>query len=105
MGFDRRQPSQDFGPTIGDRKVMTVMHVEAIGAMSKGDGITILAAGSIENIAIVILRVGSVDRNIVSTRIRIMEELGNEGRIWRPIYCASRSNSGGGRKVGFITDC
>ena len=36
MGLERRQPSQDFGSIIGDRRVMTFIHVETIGGVSKG---------------------------------------------------------------------
>ena len=103
MGFDRRQPSQDFGPIIGDRKVMTVIHVEDIGAVGKRDGITIPAAGSIENIAITILRVGSVDRNIMSSRTGIMEDLVTEvgyGGLFLTLDDPSPESE---RKVGFIT--
>jgi len=103
VGFDRRQPSQDFGPIIGDRKVMTVIHVEDIGAVGKRDGITIPAAGSIENIAITILRVGSVDRNIMSSKIGIMEDLVTEVGYGGLFLALDDPSPESERKVGFIT--
>ena len=82
MGLERRQPSQDFGPIIGDRRVMTVIHVGTIGVVGERDCITIPEAGGIKKkIAIIILRVGGVDRNIISWGIGVMEGLGNEAWI------------------------
>jgi len=89
VGFERRQPSQDFGPTIGDGKVMTVIHVEAIGSVRKRGSITILGAGSRRKIAIIILRDGGVDKSIISWGIGVMEGLGDEARM-RGLFSVTR---------------
>ena len=84
MGFERGQPSQDFGPTIGDGKVMTIIHVEPIGGVRKRGSITSLGAGSRRKIAIIILREGGIDKSIISWGIGVMEGLGDEARMRRP---------------------
>jgi len=85
MGFERRQPSQDFGPLIGGGEVMTVVHVETIGAVGRRDSITIPVAGGIEKIANIILRVGGVDINIISLRIMVIE--GCRGKACEVWWC------------------
>ena len=85
MGFERGQPSQDFGPIIGDGKAMTVIHAETIGGVRKRGSITILGAGSRRKIAIIILRDGGVDKGIISWGIEVMEGLDEETFFCRPL--------------------
>jgi len=55
---------------------MTVIHVETIGAVGERDSITIPEAGGIKKkIAIIILRVGGVDRNIISWGLGLWRDL------------------------------
>jgi len=50
--LERRQPSQDFGPIIADRNVLTVLHIEMGDYVGRRASIKILGAGSIKIILI-----------------------------------------------------